>query len=47
MVHVFVNVGYFLMFVALSVHEILWLRGILLGGQSSLATYALLTGLGG
>ena len=43
MAHVFVNLGYFLMFVALSVHEILWLRCILLGGQASLATYALLT----
>ncbi len=44
MIYLFVHLGHFLMLVALSVHEIFWLRSILLGGQASLATFALLTG---
>lgn len=44
MTYLFVHLGHILMLVALSVHEIFWLRSILLGGQASLATFAILTG---
>jgi len=41
---ILVNVGYFLMTVALSVRDILWLRVIFLSAHSSLCSYALITG---
>jgi CRP-like cAMP-binding protein len=43
MAQVFVNLGYALMLLALMVRDILWLRGILVAAQFSLAIYAFVT----
>lgn len=42
-----VHVGYSLMFWALLVRDIVWLRGLLIAAQASLALYAMLLGLYG
>jgi len=42
-----VHVGYSLMFWALLVRDIVWLRGLLIAAQASLALYAMMLGLFG
>ena len=41
---IFLNLGYFLVFLALAIREILWLRVTITAGQSTLFTYSILNG---
>ena len=41
---ILLNLGYFLVFLALAIREILWLRITITVGQSTLFTYAILNG---
>ena len=41
---ILLNLGYFLVFLALAIREILWLRITITTGQSTLFTYAMLNG---
>jgi len=41
---ILLNLGYFLVFLALAIREILWLRITITAGQSTLFTYAMLNG---
>jgi CRP-like cAMP-binding protein len=41
---VFINLGYILYATAIVVHDVLWLRCILIGAHSSLVTYGLISG---
>ena len=41
---ILLNLGYFLVFLALAIREILWLRITITAGQSTLLTYSILNG---
>ena len=41
---ILLNLGYFMVFLALAIREILWLRITITGGQSTLFTYSMLNG---